>query len=85
MLKIDELFEKIIYESEDFKIMQKGIDDEIEALMEKYGSMDNSSKEVIRDELVEILYKTERESFEIGLRYGVQLMSECCPPNEDIK
>ena len=77
MKKSDELFEKIIYESNEFKNMQKSLDEDIEKLLSHIETTDDSSKEALRDEISGILFKSERETFGITLRYGLDLADEC--------
>lgn len=81
---IDELFDKIIYESEEFKEIQKNIDCDLEQIIKQCGNMQEAEKEEMRDLLTGMLYQTEREIFALGFKYGVRLMNESKINSDDI-
>ncbi|MDE6603781.1 MAG: hypothetical protein K2K90_16880 [Lachnospiraceae bacterium] len=81
---IDELFEKIIYESEEFKTVQTNVDFDLERILEQLCSAQGITKEEARDMLTGVLYQTEREMFAIGFKHGIQLMYESGISSDDI-
>ena len=81
---IDELFEKIIYESEEFKKIKKSVDFDLEKKLEQLCNAQGITKEEARDVLTGILYQAEREMFAIGFKYGIQLMYESGISSDDI-
>ncbi|MDE6015827.1 MAG: hypothetical protein K2H41_09050 [Acetatifactor sp.] len=81
---IDELFEKIIYESEEFKNIQKNVDCNLDRMLEQLCNTQRIVKEEVRDMLTGTLYQTEYEMFAIGFKYGVRLMYESGISSDDI-
>ena len=81
---IDELFEKVIYESEKYKDVQKHVDCDLERILERLCSAQGIAKEEARDILMGTLYRAEREMFAIGFKYGIKLMHESGISSEDI-
>ena len=81
---INELFEKMIYESDDFKKIQKNMDHDVEQLVARLCSTHELSAETVRDEIMAVLYQTEQEMFALGFQCGVRLMHESGISSNDV-
>ncbi|MBR1931514.1 MAG: hypothetical protein IJ833_08610 [Lachnospiraceae bacterium] len=84
MQMMDELFEKVVYESNDYKEIQKSIDHELEQVLSGLCEQQQIDRESVRNAFLDVLYHAEREMFGMGFGCGVKLMHESGIVSNDI-
>ena len=84
MQAIEEIFDKIIYESGEFASGQSRVDTYIDEKIMPLLTDCDISPESIRNEINGAVYLAEKEVFALGFRYGIKLMQESNPQLENV-
>lgn len=81
---IDEIFDKIVYESENFALCQRKIDSYLEQQVFPRLQDGQISEDDKKDIMQEVVYTVEKELFAVGFRYGMNLSKECQSLSDNI-
>lgn len=73
MEKINEIFDKLIYDSPEYNAVQERIDTELQSIIKKAPNVDS---EQLGDQLNDVILRAEKEMFALGMQYGLSLFEE---------
>ena len=73
MDKINDIFDKLIYDSPEYNAVQERIDAELQNIIKKVPDVDS---EQLGDRLNGIILGVEKEMFALGMKYGLSLLKD---------
>ena len=82
MDKINDIFDKLIYDSPEYNAVQERIDAELQSLITKIPNVDS---EQLSDQLNGVILSTEKDMFSLGMKYGLSLLKELKISPDDSK
>ena len=73
MDKINDIFDKLIYDSPEYNAVQERIDAELQNIIKKVPDVDS---EQLGDQLNGVILSAEKDMFSLGMKYGLSLLRE---------
>ena len=73
MDQINDIFDKLIYDSPEYNAVQERIDAELQNIIKKVPDVDS---EQLGDQLNGVILSAEKDMFSLGMKYGLSLLRE---------